>query len=67
LMGMIVQGLGLGIFVWVSQAELSLMGKPIVIGMTVVTMALLLWYGGKKRTKSSFSDTDPSCFFLWDI
>lgn len=51
LAGTIVQGLGLGIFIWISRTGLSLVGKPAVICVTSGVMALLLWHAVKEGHK----------------
>lgn len=46
--GTVLQGVGLAAFVLISRTGIANVGKPIVIGLTLVSVALLLWHGVKQ-------------------
>lgn len=64
LVGTIVQGLGLGIFIWISRTGLSSVGKPAVICVTSGVMALLLWHAIKEGCRITSFVVVPVVFSL---
>lgn len=64
LVGTIVQGLGLGIFIWISRAGLSSVGKPAVICVTSGVMTLLLWHAIKEGHRITSFVVVPVVFSL---
>jgi hypothetical protein len=46
--GTVLQGVGLAAFILISGMGIATVGKPIVIGLTLVSVALLLWHGVKQ-------------------
>ncbi|MEN6544240.1 hypothetical protein [Parvibaculum sp.] len=42
-MGIALQGMGLAAFILISRTSVATIGKPAVIGLTVVSVASLLW------------------------
>lgn len=48
LAGMVLQGAGLAAFILISRTNISTVGKPVVIGLTLVSVALLLWHSVKQ-------------------
>jgi hypothetical protein len=46
--GMILQGLGVAAFILICRTNVAAVGKPAVVGLTMVAVAMLLWFAIKQ-------------------
>lgn len=46
--GMALQGMGLVAFILISRTSIATVGKPVVIALTLASVALLLWHSVKQ-------------------